>query len=188
MMSIQKLAVANNATAKDLLTLLQSQTYAQEVAKNKFGFRAYDRLGKLRTLAITKPAVYLAAKRARIMGGVKSPQANDAATGNLSDEDIETLYGVKPNTDVTGVAGEVANIYASTLHELYTAGADESTAEKYATAVAQALLQSKMTVIEAEFPDPIDNASERNLLLNQLGTVGGRIALTTPKIKSIGHK
>jgi len=177
--------ISNDAAA--LLANLKGEGYAKAVAQNKFGFRAYKRLGDLRKLAITKPTAYLTAKTVRIIGG-KSPKADEAASGSLSADDILTLYGTAPEKDVPGVAGEVTGIYASTLTSLYDAGADEKTAEQYATAVAQSLLQSKMAVIESEFPDIIDNTSERNLLLNQLGTVSGRLALSAPKLKSIAHK
>lgn len=180
MMALKKIAALSNDAAT-LLQNLRSQDYAKEVAKGKFGFKAYDRLAKLRAFAITHPALYLAAKNARIMGGITSPQAADFPGG---EEMIKLLYGVDPNTGVIGVAGEVADIYASTIAELYDAGSDEKTADQYASAVAQALLTSKMSVIEAEFPEPFTDTSERNLVMNQLGTVGGRIAMGAPKLKS----
>lgn len=175
--------VAVPRTASTLFNLLQSPDYAKQVAIDKFGFRAYSKLAQRREVAITHPGAYLKAKQIRINGGLVPPDADVGGSANR-----EILYGAAVGANINGVAGDVAQAYADTLIQLYDAGADEATSEKFATAVAESLMRSKLAIVESEFPDIIDSSSEKNLLLNTLGTLGNRVALGTPKLKSITQK
>lgn len=157
-------------------------TMQTQIAMNKFGFRAYDQLAKRRALAIKYPESYLDAKRTRIMGG-HIPAGVDGSAGYA-----EILYGGTPDTDIDGVAGEVAKLYKDTIAKVYRAGGDEATATKWATQVAEGVKASGLALVEVEYPPLIDDVSERNLLMNTLGTVGGRIAFGEPSTKALVRK
>jgi len=174
----------NSASATAILNQLIGSGYSKLVAQNKFGFRAYNQLAQRRAYAIQYPADYLDAKRMQIVGGTAPAAVGTAANGAAI---ADALYGTH-GAAIPGVAGDVANIYSSTLKELYDAGADEKTADEYATRIANAVMQSKLAVVEAMYPPIYDSASEKNLMLNTLGNVGNRAALTAPKLKGIGYK
>jgi hypothetical protein len=135
-----------------------NQAFYESQAMNKLGFRAYQNLSGKKQVAMTKPDEYLKAKRDFILG-VGRDNAKVATAGHS-----EILYGEHKEKDIPGVAKEASELYAKTLLELYKAGADEETAEKYARQVGQALADSKMAIINLQFPDYYGEDAEKSLL------------------------
>src|SRR5579875_1317072 len=118
---LQAFAQAPGQATYDALILAD----AQEKAKSVLGFKNYGSIEEKRQVALTDPAFYLDARRIMIQGG-EIPRTD---TMNVATKKKwKALFGdlVEDNknapTPITGVAGEISDIYAKTLRELHRAG------------------------------------------------------------------
>jgi hypothetical protein len=91
-----------------------------------------------------------------------------ANAGQADNAEDQALYGNLAGHPIPGVAQEVSDIYSQTITSLYNAGADAETADKYAKQVAQTLADSKLAVVDLQFPDYYGESAEKSLFSAQL--------------------